>query len=114
MAVKSITLYGHATGPNPWKVAMVLEELEIPYEMKIVPRNEIKGPAYEAICVNGRAPTIQDPNTGTTLWESGAIIEYLTETYDKSLKLGFERGTNEYWIAKQWLYFQVSGQGPCT
>ena len=111
-SLKPIVLYGHATGPNPWKVAMLLEELAVPYEMKIVPKAKLKQPAYEAINPNGRAPAIQDPNTGITLWESGAIIEYLTSTYDKDNTLGFQQGTDEYWIAKQWLYFQVSGQGP--
>lgn len=107
-----ITLYGHATGPNPWKVAMVFEELNIPYQMKIVDKPDLKKPAYEKICINGRAPAIEDPNTGITLWESGAIIDYLVETYDKERKLGFVAGTEEYFHAKQWLYFQVSGQGP--
>jgi glutathione S-transferase len=111
-SLKPITLYGHATGPNPWKVAMIFEELDLPYEMKIVPKPELKQPAYERICINGRAPAIEDPNTGITLWESGAIIEYLVNTYDKHRKLSFEAGSADYWHAKQWLYFQVSGQGP--
>lgn len=29
---KSLTLYSHKTGPNPWKVAIVLEELGLEYE----------------------------------------------------------------------------------
>lgn len=111
-SIKPITLYGHARGPNPWKVAIIFEELDIQNEMRIIPLNELKQPAYKRICINGRTPAIEDPNTGITLWESGAIIEYLVETYDKGRKLGFEVGTPEYWHAKQWLYFQVSGQGP--
>ena len=110
--LKPVTLYGHATGPNPWKVAMVFAELNIPYTMKIVPKPDLKSPTYEKICINGRAPAIEDPNTGLTLWESGAIIEYLCETYDKDHQISFKQGTDEYWHAKQWLYFQVSGQGP--
>jgi glutathione S-transferase len=58
-------------------------------------------------------PAIQDPNNGDfVLWESGAIIEYLVETYDKESKLSFPAGSPESYLTKQWLYFQVSGQGP--
>jgi glutathione S-transferase len=56
-------------------------------------------------------PAIEDPNTGITLWESGAI-EYLVETYDKQHNISFAPGSKENYKAKQWLYYQVSGQGP--
>jgi glutathione S-transferase len=57
-------------------------------------------------------PAIYDPNRDLTLWESGAIIEYLIEVYDQDQKLSFPAGSKEAYLAKQWLYFQVSGQGP--
>lgn len=56
-------------------------------------------------------PAIDDPNTEIKLWESGAIIEYLIETYDKENKLSF-RSAPEKYLTSQWLFFQVSGQGP--
>jgi len=76
-------------------------------------------------------PAIEDPNTGITLWESGAvralpasqakrnmtncygskIIEYLIERYDPSAKLSYTSSPEKYYC-KQFLYFQVSGQGP--
>ncbi|MBE3049801.1 glutathione S-transferase family protein, partial [Candidatus Bathyarchaeota archaeon] len=68
--------------------------------------------AYTAINPNGRVPAIHDPNTDITLWESGAIVLYLLETYDKSYKLSFPAGTKEAHLARQWLLFQASGQGP--
>lgn len=111
-ASRPIRLYSHPTGPNPWKVAMILEELHLPYETTVVNKLDLKKPAYEKICINGRAPAIEDPNTGITLWESGAIIEYLIEIYDRDHTISFAPGSPEYFHAKQWLYFQVSGQGP--
>ena len=68
-----------------------------------------KADSYTAINPNGRLPTIDDPNTGLVLWESGAIIEYLIDTYDKEGKLVVEDG-NDKWLLKQYLYFQMSGQ----
>jgi glutathione S-transferase len=112
MSLKPITLWGHDSGPNPWKVAMILDELKVPYEFKLIQFPDMKKEPYESINPNGRVPAIEDPNTGITLWESGAIIEYLVETYDKQHSISFAPGTKEYYEAKQWLYYQVSGQGP--
>ena len=54
---------------------------------------------------------IKDPNTGITLWESGAIVSYLIDTYDKEHKLAYTT-TPEKYLLEQWSYFQASGQGP--
>ncbi|KAJ5111477.1 glutathione S-transferase [Penicillium argentinense] len=110
--MQPITLYFHGSSPNPWKVAMILEELNLPYIKKDVSFTEIKKEPYVLINPNGRLPAIQDPNTDLTLWESGAIIEYLVETYDTNHKISFERGSEAYFHVKQFLHFQVSGQGP--
>lgn len=112
MSPKPITLYSHATGPNPWKVVAILEELNVPYETKFIRNENIKQEPFISVNPNGRVPAIEDPNTNITLWESGAILEYLVETYDKERKVSFEPGTPEYYHAKQWLQFQTSGQGP--
>jgi glutathione S-transferase len=91
---------------------MICEELGIPYEVVDMDFSDLKKPDFLAINPNGRMPAIQDPNTSLTLWESGAIIEYLVEKYDTAHNLSFAQGTNEAQLARQWLYFQVSGQGP--
>ncbi|KAF5574320.1 theta class glutathione S-transferase [Fusarium pseudoanthophilum] len=99
-------------GPNAGKIILLCEELGLPYKTEIIPLTEVKNPNYVAINPNGRLPSIQDPNKNLTLWESGAIIEYLTETYDKENKLSFKPGTAEAYHARQWLFFQTTGQGP--
>ena len=110
--LKPIKVYGKG-GPNPIKVSIVLSELNIPYEHEFVPFSEVKNPEFLAINPNGRLPAIHDPNTGLTLWESGAIIEYLIERYDsKDHKLSFPAGSDESFLTKQWLFFQSTGQGP--
>lgn len=109
--IKPIKVWGTG-GPNPPKVAMVLEELGVPYEGISISLADVKKPDYLAINPNGRLPSIQDPNTGLTLWESGAIIEYLIERYDTTHQLSFAPGTPESYLAKQWLFFQMTGQGP--
>ncbi|TGO64877.1 hypothetical protein BCON_0005g00750 [Botryotinia convoluta] len=89
-----IILYSHVTGPNPWK--------KLPTSKK---------PPFESLNPNGRVPAITDPNTSLTLWESGAIMEYLVDTYDHSAQLSYTSFPERYHV-KQWLHFQMSGQGP--
>lgn len=68
-----------------------------------------KEDSFTKINPNGRLPAIEDPNTNLTLWESGAIVEYLVENYDKENKLTFT-GLPEKYHLKQYLHFQMSGQ----
>lgn len=110
-SLKPIKTYGKL-GPNPPKVIMILEALGLPYEIEAVAITDIKKPEYLAVNPNGRLPAIYDPNTDLTLWESGAIVEYLVETYDKDNKISFPKGSNDSYLTKQWLYFQTTGQGP--
>ncbi|KAL2788368.1 glutathione S-transferase [Aspergillus keveii] len=112
MSPQAITLYGHGPSPNPWKVAAILGELNLPYNWIEIDTKQLKSEPYTLINPNGRVPAIEDPNTGIAIWESGAIIEYLVETYDKEHTISFEHGSKEYFLAKQWLHFQMSGQGP--
>ncbi|KAH6673569.1 glutathione S-transferase [Halenospora varia] len=107
---KSITLYGHASGPSPWKVALILEELAIPYVYKLMELSELKKAPFESLNPNGRVPVITDPNTGITLWESGAIVEYLIQTYDKDSKLTYTTSPEKFHVS-QWIHFQMSEQG---
>jgi glutathione S-transferase len=106
--MQPIKIWGQA-GPNPPKIAMLVGELAIPHEIVPILLNETKTPEYLAINPNGRVPAIYDPNTDLTLWESGAIMEYLIEKYDTDCTLSYAPGSNEAFLTKQWLYFQVSG-----
>ncbi|KAI1736592.1 glutathione S-transferase [Xylaria scruposa] len=110
-SLKPITVWGHSIGPNPLKVRMVLEELGLPYDFKVVEFDEMKQDAYLKINPNGRVPAIHDPNTELTLWESGPIIEYLVEQYDKDHKISYNTFAERHHI-RQWIAYQISGQGP--
>lgn len=110
-SMKPLKIWG-ASGPNPPKVGYVCEELSLPYDVVDIPFTDLKTPSYLAVNANGRVPALYDPNTDLTLWESGAIVEYLVERYDVEKKISFEVGSKEAQLARQWLIFQVSGQGP--
>ncbi|KAK8922640.1 glutathione-s-transferase theta, gst [Metarhizium anisopliae] len=110
-SLKTMTLHSHAGGPNPWKVAIILEELGLPYEHKFLDFKQVKEEPFISLNPNGRVPVLEDPNTGISLWESGAIIDYLIDTYDTTNKLQYT-STPEKYQTRVWEHFQMSGQGP--
>ena len=112
----SVTLYACSTGPNPPKVAYLLEELGIDYAVKSLQFGEgddakpgVKHPSFLAINPNGRVPAIVDHKNGDLcVWESGAILQYLAETYGPQ----YIGSGKEKWEVIEWLAFQISGHGP--
>ncbi|KAH8081332.1 glutathione S-transferase C-terminal-like protein [Cristinia sonorae] len=112
-ATKHFTLYSCNTGPNGWKVAFLLNELGLEYETRYlnVWAGEQKSPEYLKVNPNGRVPALIDhKNNDYTLWESGAILLYLTDKYDAEGKYGVKEEDRHKLY--QWLFFQASGQGP--
>lgn len=79
----------------------MMEELGVPYETKLWEFPNLKTPEFEKLNPNGRTPAIEDPNTGITLWESGAIVEYLVATYDKENKFTYTSSPEKFYL-QQW------------
>lgn len=64
---------------------------------------------------NGRIPALTDTFTDgqkIRLFESGSILTYLAEQYDKEHKISFAPNTREHYEMISWLYFQNAGVGP--
>ncbi|KAL2125845.1 hypothetical protein VTI74DRAFT_2519 [Chaetomium olivicolor] len=108
---KPIRVWLTPPGPNPWKVVFLLEELGLNYEIKSFRFDDVKKKPFTDINPNGRVPAIEDPNTGVTLWESGAINQYISEVYDTEKRLTYDTLVERH-LCNQWLHFQMSGQGP--
>ncbi|KAI0389795.1 glutathione S-transferase [Xylariaceae sp. FL0594] len=109
--MKPIKIWLNPPGPNPWKVVVVMQELGIEYEIKLVKHDHLKQKPFTDINPNGRVPAIEDPNTDMILWESGACIQYLIEQYDTKKALTYDTLKERHQL-NQWLQFQMSGQGP--
>ena len=101
-----IKFYFHST-PNPMKIALFLEETGLPYEL--VPVDTLKGeqhlPSFRAVNPNGKTPAIQDG--GVRVFDSTAILLYLSE---KTGKLGGSVEDRAELLS--WLMFIASGLGP--
>lgn len=67
--------------------------------------NEQKEPWFLDINPNGRIPALTDTLDGNKIrvFESGAILEYLVDRYDKDHKISYPRGTAEHWEVTSWV-----------
>lgn len=108
-----IELYSMAT-PNGQKVGIMLEELGVPYEAHLVDisKGEQFKPEFVKVSPNSKIPALVDPQgpdgKPLTLFESGAILLYLAEKYDKLLP----KDAAKKWACLQWVFFQAGGIGP--
>lgn len=101
-----LKFYFHHT-PNPMKVALFLEEAELPYT--IVPIDVYKGqqhaPEYKAVNPNAKLPAIDDG--GTVVFDSNAILLYLSDKHGIFGAPAADRGA-----LLSWLMFIATGVGP--
>ena len=103
----AIKLYTAAT-PNGWKISIALEEMGLPYEVRVIDfgNNEQKADWYVKLNPNGRIPTLEDE--GFVVFESGAILIYLAEKTGRFLPQDVQGRSR----VMQWLMFQMSSIGP--
>jgi GST-like protein len=101
--------------PNGHKITIFLEEAGLPYTIHKVDigKGEQFKPEFLAIAPNNRMPAIVDhaPADGgkpISIFESGAILQYLAEKTGKFLPKDI-RGKTE---VMQWLFWQMGGLGP--
>ena len=103
----AIKLYTAAT-PNGWKISIALEEMALPYRVRVIDfaTEEQKADWYVRLNPNGRIPTLEDD--GFVVFESGAILIYLAEKTGRFLSQDVQGRSR----VMQWLMFQMSGIGP--
>ncbi|WP_279477873.1 glutathione S-transferase family protein [Aureimonas sp. SK2] len=100
--------------PNGWKVSILLEELGVPYELKLVnigAGDQFK-PEFLAISPNNRMPAIVDPEgpggQPISVFESGAILQYLARKFGRF----YPTDERKRVAVDEWLFWQIGGLGP--
>jgi glutathione S-transferase len=95
----------HLNNSRSQRVIWLLEELGVPYEIKHYQRDKktmLAPPELRAVHPLGKSPVITD--NGKTIAESGAIVEYLVNSYDQG-KLKPPAGSDERLRYTYWLHF---------
>ena len=100
--------------PNGRKISVALEEMALPYIIKIVDirKGQQFDPEFLKISPNGKIPAIVDPDgpngKSVSVFESGAILIYLGEKTGKF----WPRDLEARIPVLEWLMFQQGGFGP--
>lgn len=94
--------------PNPMKAALLLEELQVPYELVGVDtfKGEQHTPAFRKINPNAKVPALVDGDA--TVFDSHAILLYLAEKHGRFLPTG----AAERAALLSWLQFIATGLSP--
>jgi GST-like protein len=104
-----IDLYTFTT-PNGRKASIMLEEVELPYNVHKIDltKGDQFTPEFVAINPNSKIPAIVDQDTGIIVFESGAILIYLAEKTGKLLPTN----SKERFQVLSWLMLQMGSVGP--
>ena len=101
--------FHYSLAPNPMKVALCLEEMELPYEA--VPVDTRKGdqfsPEFCALNPNSKVPVLVDGDA--TVFDSNAILAYLGGKTHKFMPSPEDKPRGEFY---SWMMFIASGIGP--
>lgn len=102
----------HLNNSRSQRVLWLLEELELPYEIKHYqrdPQTLLAPPELRAVHPLGKSPVISDRDV--TLAESGAILEYLADRYGAG-RLVPETGSPERLRYRYWMHFAEGSAMP--
>ena len=78
---KRLELYSYEGSPFCRIAREALCELELPYQLRNVPRRSPDRGAFVSLSGKMQVPYLLDPNTGATMFESADIRRYLYDTY---------------------------------
>lgn len=101
----------HLNNSRSQRILWLLEELGVPYELKVYRRDKLTRlapPELKAIHPLGKSPVVTDG--GAVIAESAVIIEYLVEKYGhlgtgELAQLAPPAGTPAYWQARYWMHY---------
>ncbi len=101
----------HLETSRSQRILWLLEELGVPYEIKVYRRDPVTRlapAALKAVHPLGKSPVVTDD--GEVIAESGAIIEYIVEKYGAGAPPELQaleppRGTPEYRQCRYWMHY---------
>ncbi len=99
-----------ANTPNGQKPTILLEELNLPYSVRLIDLSmgENSKAEFVKLSPNSKIPVLHDQDSGITVFESGVILSYLAEKTGQFMPTAL-RGRYE---VQEWLMLQMASVGP--
>jgi glutathione S-transferase len=95
----------HLNNSRSQRILWLLEEIGAPYEIVHYKRGTpipLAPPELKAVHPLGKSPVLTDGDK--TIAESGAIVEYLIDTYGKG-RFKPKAGSDDYWKYVEWMHY---------
>lgn len=108
-----MTVVHHLADSRSQRLLWLLEELGLPYEVRRYERNRaslLAPPELKALHPLGKAPLLED--RGQVLAETGAIMEYLVDTYDPDGTLHPLAGSPSLTPYRYWMHYAEGSAMP--
>ena len=96
----------HLNESRSQRIVWLLEELDVPYEIRHYQRDattRLAPPALQAVHPLGKSPVVEAD--GLTLIESGAIVDFLIRRHGGTGNLRPAEGSSAFEVYQQWLHY---------
>ena len=96
----------HLNESRSQRILWLLEELDVPYEIRHYQRDattRLAPPALQAVHPLGKSPVVEAD--GLTLIESGAIVDFLIRRHGGTGNLRPAEGSSAFEVYQQWLHY---------
>lgn len=103
----------HLENSRSQRILWMLEELQLPYEIRRYERNKatmLAPPELKRVHPLGKSPVIEDTDTGEIIAETGAIVEYLVDLADG--RLGAPAKRDDALRYRFWLHYAEGSMMP--
>jgi glutathione S-transferase len=103
----------HLENSRSQRILWMLEELDLPYEIKRYERDRktmLAPPELKRVHPLGKSPVIEDNDDGRIVAETGAIVEYLVEKADS--RLGAPAHRDDALRYRFWLHYAEGSMMP--
>lgn len=101
----------HLDNSRSQRILWLLEELQLPYEVRAYKRgsDRLAPPELKSVHPLGKAPVLTEG--ATTLAETGAIVDYILETHARG-RLMPVQDSPDYWTCRHFLHYAEGSAMP--